>query len=340
LPLRAAAPPCARRFASTEAQKASSNKVDDLSELEPASSFLTPPPDENVVKSFDKDQRTEIGKKLPGNRYQYHPPKFDRGPLHPIQSPPSSDPIARDFVPGPFNIPRLRHTLETTIAPDLLTLTYQHHPPGEVRPVSTKGELRTWDGSSPYHKNRPRRAPRGPSSDSIPLLERDITPTNIPEIKAVSISMHQPKGSSDKEYLHTARAALLAISGQFPKVNIIKSNIVQFKIKKGDIGGVHVTLEGNAAYEFMDKLVTLVLPKIKEWPGVKASSGDGNGNLSLGLDREAMSYFPELEYNFSSYPTKMIPGCYISIQTTATSDRQGRLLLEALGIPFYGKVKN
>lgn len=130
-------------------------------------------------------------------------------------------------------------------------------------------------------------------------MERDINPNNIPDIKAVSISMHQPKSSSDKEYLHTARAILLAIAGQFPQVNVLRSNVTQFKIKKGDVGGVHVTLNGNAAYEFMDKLVTLVLPKIKEWPGVKASSGDGNGNLSLGLDPEAMSYFPELEHNFS-----------------------------------------
>ena len=232
-------------------------------------------------------------------RYQFHPPKYDRGPLHPVQSPPSSDPTARDFTPGPFNVPRLKHTLESTIAPDLLALTYQHHPPGEVRPKSTKGELRTWDGSSPYYKNRPRRGPRGPGSDRLPLLERDIGPNNIPDIKAVSISMHSPKASSDKEYLHTARAVLLAISGQFPQVNILRTNVTQFKIKKGDVGGVHVTLTGNAAYEFMDKLVTLVLPKIKEWPGVKASSGDGNGNLSLGLEPEAMSYFPELEYNFS-----------------------------------------
>jgi len=60
-----------------------------------------------------------------------------------------------------------------------------------------------------------------------------------------------------------------------------------------------VTLDGNDAYEFVDKLVTLVLPKIKEWPGVKATSGDGNGNISIGLHKSAMTFFPELEYNFS-----------------------------------------
>lgn len=216
-----------------------------------------------------------------------------------MQSPPSSDPTARNFVPGPFNLPRIKHTLESTIAPDLLTLTYQHVPPGEVRSTTTKGNLREWDGSSPYHKNRPRRAPRGPGSDRLPLLERDITFNNIPGIKAVSISAHAPQANNDKEYRHVVRSVLQAISGQFPKLNVLKSNVVQFKIKKGDIGGAKVTLTGDAAYEFLDKLVTLVLPKIKEWPGVKASSGDGNGNLSFGLTPDSMAYFPELEYNYS-----------------------------------------
>lgn len=232
-------------------------------------------------------------------RYQYHPPKYNRGPLHPVQSPASSDPTARDFVPGPFNHPRLRHTLESTVAPDLLTLTYQHTPPGTVRSTTEKGNLREWDGSSPYHKNRPRRAPRGPGSDRLPLLERDISPNNIPEIKGISVSMHAPKGSEDKEWLHTARAVMLAITGQFPQANVLRTNVVQFRVKKGDVGGVHVNLEGNSAYEFLDKLITLVLPKIKEWPGVKATSGDGHGNLSLGLTPDVMAFFPELEFSYA-----------------------------------------
>ncbi|KAG9250868.1 ribosomal protein L5 domain-containing protein [Emericellopsis atlantica] len=339
LPIRSAAPG-ARRFASTEAEKPSSNKVDDLSELDDASSFNTPAPDAAILDAFKSRPPPARTGKLPANRYQYHPPKFDRGPLHPVQSPPSSDPIARNFVPGPFNHPRLRHTHESTIAPDLLTLTYQHYPPGEERAVSTKGELREWDGSSPYHKNRPKRGPRGPGSDRLALLERDIVFNNIPEIKSVSISMHQPEAARDKEYLNVARAVLQAITGKFTELNFLKKNVVQFQIRKGGIGGVNVTLDGNDAYEFVDKLVTLVLPKIKEWPGVKATSGDDNGNISLGLHKSAMTFFPELEYNFSAYPAKMIPGCYITIQTTATSDRHGRLLLESLGFPFYGKVKN
>lgn len=231
-------------------------------------------------------------------RYQYHPPKYYRGPLHPVQMPASSDPIARDFVPGPFNLPRLKHTYDTTIAPDLLTLTYQHTPPGTEAVPSQKGTLRQWDGSSPYHKNRPSRGPRGGGSSRLGLLERDITFNNIPEIKAVTINSYAPLSSSNKEYLQTARAVLQAISGAFPETSTVKNNVMQWGVRKGDKAGAKVTIRGAAAYEFVDKLVTLVLPKIKDWPGINASTGDDAGNLALGLKPEWMAFFPELEYNY------------------------------------------
>jgi len=338
LPLQQA-PICSRRFASTHAQQPKNNNPKDLGELDQASSFSTPPPSGDFAEKFDTQKRTGLEGNLPGNRYQYHPPKFDRGPLHPVQSPPSSDPIARDFVPGPFNHPRMKHSVESSIAQDLLTLTYQHHYPGEERAVSTKGQLRTWDGSSPYHKGRGVRGARGPGSDRFQLVERDITFNNIPTIKAVSVSFHSPEAGKDKEYLNTAKAIMLAITGQYAKLNVIKSNVGNFGIREGQIGGVSTTMTGEKAYEFLDKLVTLVLPRIKEWPGVKGTSGDGNGNINLGLDKDSMAFFPELEYNFSAYPSKLMTGCDISIQTTATSDRHARLLLEAIGIPFYGEVK-
>lgn len=213
--------------------------------------------------------------------------------------PPSSDPTARDFVPGPFNLPRLRHTYDSTIAPDLLALTYQHTPPGTVAPVSNKGELREWDGSSPYHKNRPRRGPRGGGSSRLGLLERDISFNNIPDIKAVTISAFAPKASENKEYLQVARSALQSITGVFPETTTMKKHVVQWRVRKGDKNGAKATLTGGAAYEFVDKLVTLVLPKIKDWPGIKASSGDSSGNIAFGIEPEWMSYFPEIENNFS-----------------------------------------
>ncbi|TQV92165.1 ribosomal L5P family protein [Cordyceps javanica] len=326
--------PCARRFASSSAASQSS-----LAAIEESTSFSTPGPDENAVKAF-KEARTsnKRDKQLPGGRYQFHPPKYNRGPLHPIQSPPSSDPTARDFVPGPFNLPRLKHTYDSTIAPDLMTLTYTHKPAGFEASESTKGQLREWDGSSPYHKNRPRRGPRGGQSGRLGLVEKEMSWHNLPEIAAVTVNSYAPEAADNKEYLDVARAVVQAITGEFPEVTRTRSNVIHWGVRKGQKTGAKVTLRGGAAYEFVDKLVTLVLPKIKEWPGVKGSSGDRAGNLGLGLDPEYMSYFPELEYNFDMYPPNLMPGCDIIIQTTGTSDRQGRLLLEALGFPFYGKV--
>lgn len=247
------------------------------------------------IESWDKDDY--VLRSIP--RYQYHPPKYYRGPLHPVQMPASSDPTARDFTPGPFNLPRLKHTYDSTIAPDLMTLTYSHLPPGEEPPVSMKGELREWDGSSPYHKNRPRRGPRGGGSGRLGLLERDITFNNIPAIQAVTVNAFAPKSAENKEYLQVARSVVQAITGAFPETTIMKKHVVQWKVRKGDKTGAKATLTGAAAYEFVDKLVTLVLPKIKDWPGIKASSGDGSGNIAFGFEPEWMSYFPEIEYNFS-----------------------------------------
>ncbi|KAM4056190.1 ribosomal protein [Hirsutella rhossiliensis] len=325
---------CARRWASTGA-----SSTNQLADLESTTTFTAPAPDQNVTEAFHASQRSRDSEhKLPGNRYQYHPPKYYRGPLHPVQMPPSSDPTARDFVPGPFSFPRLKHTYDSTIAPDLLTLTYTHVPPGTPPSESQKGTLREWDDSSPYHKNRPRRGPRGGGSSRLGILERKITWTNIPEIEAVTINSFAPMASQNKEYLHVALAVVQAITGRHANTTTIRRSVIQWGIKKGDKAGAKVTLRGAAAYEFVDKLVTLVLPKIKDWPGIKASTGDSAGNLAFGMEPAWMAYFPEMENNYDMYPPKLMPGCHIFIHTTGTSDRQGRLLMEALGFPFYGEV--
>ncbi|KAK5993364.1 YmL5 [Cladobotryum mycophilum] len=335
-----ATPSCARRFATGQAaQKPASTTTDHLADIESTSSFTTPPPDDGAIKEFN--ERQVLGGKetrLPGNRYQFHPPKYNRGPLHPVQAPPSSDPTARDFVPGPFSFPRLKHTYDSTIAPDLMTLTYKHTPPGTTPSESQKGLLRQWDGSSPYHKNRPSRGPRGGGSSRLGILERDIAWHNIPEIEAVTINSYAPLAADNKEYLHVARAVVQAISGTFPEVTTVKHNVIHWGVRQGSKAGAKTTLRGEAAYDFVDKLVTLVLPKIKDWPGIKASSGDNAGNIAFGMEPAWMSYFPEIEFNYDMYPPKLMPGCHIFIHTSATSDRQGRLLMEALGFPFFGKV--
>ncbi|KAF9881185.1 ribosomal L5P family protein [Colletotrichum karsti] len=326
-------PLVAQRCASTNAAAAP-----ELADLEPGSSLGAPGPDEATVKAYNTAKRvSERPQELPGKRYQFHPPKFDRGPLHPIQSPLSTDPTARDFVPGPFNLPRLRQTYDATVAADLLTMTYLHKPPGTPdKPVRER--LREWDDSSPYNINRPRRGPRGGSK--LDLLERNIDWRNVPKIKAVSLHSYMPMNSKTPGTLNVARSVIQSISGACPEITETKSNVIQWKIRKGEKAGVKTTIYGNQALEFLDKLINLVLPKIKDWPGVNASTGDANGNLAIGLKPDDLAWFPELQINYDMYPARLLPGCHIYIQTTATSNRQARLLLQALGLPFYGEFRD
>ena len=199
-------------------------------------------------------------------RYRYHPPKYDRGPLHPVQAPPSSEPTARNFEPGPFNLPRLKQTFHSTIAADLMTLTYQHTPPGTPdKPPRVR--LREWDDSSPYMKNRPKRGPRG--ADVLFPLEPEITWRNIPEVRAVHVSSFVPRAKKNPDHLIVARAVVQTITGVRPKVTSVNSSVAQWGIVRGDRTGVKATLRGEAAWEFVDKVVQLVFPKIKEWKGVE-----------------------------------------------------------------------
>jgi large subunit ribosomal protein L5 len=203
------------------------------------------------------------------SRYQFHPPKYDRGPLHPVQSPPRSDPTARNFMAGPFYYPRLKQTWEHTISSDLLTLTYLHTPPGTPK-KETAERLRKWVGDSPYFENRQLRGPRG--GPNLRLLEEPISPNNIPEIRAVHMSMFYKNGKVDSDKLHIARSVMQAISGRPARLTHIKNHVAAWGTKFGLQTGCRITIYGDQAFEFVDKLVTLVLPKIKDWAGLKGMS--------------------------------------------------------------------
>ncbi|KAI0490631.1 ribosomal protein L5 [Xylaria cf. heliscus] len=330
--------PCApgiHRFASTEAAPPVVPSVE-LGDVELDSGLAGPIVTREGIQILDPRKRaSRRAHELPHERYRFHAPKYYRGPLHPIQPPPSSNPIARDFSPGPFNLPRLKHTYQSTIAPDIMAMMYQHIPPGTPsKPERIR--LREWDDSSPYMKNRPKRGPRG--ADVLFPLEKPITWQNIPEIHAVHISIFSPKAKKNSDHLIVGRAILQSISGVRPVVTTTKANVSQWGISRGDRSGVKCSLYGNQAYEFIDKTVNLVFPKIKDWKGIEATTGDSTGNIGFGLDPQEMQNFPEVEAAYSMYPSKMIPGCRIVLETTAKSDRHARILCKAIGIPFYGKI--
>ncbi|CAG8112787.1 unnamed protein product [Penicillium olsonii] len=312
---------------------------DHLTDLESTSSFSTPVA-ASAAGSFDPLARAAARKtKLPRGRYQFRSPKYDRGPLHPHQPPPESHPSSRLFVPGPFSSPRAEQSYESTVAPDIMTLCYVHTPPG-FKPPPKAPRLREWDDSSPYHKNRVLRGPRG--GDVLRLLRKPIKFNNIPEIERITIHSYVKNAAAENStWLHVAGIAVQAISNMRVETFKSKSSVATWGIHPGrDTVAVKAELFGENMYHFLGKLVDVVLPRIKDWEGVKGSSGDSSGNITFGLEPESVALFPEIEVNYDMYPPKMIPGCHITLHTSAKTDKDARLLLSAMGLPFYGKIVN
>ncbi|MCJ1400001.1 hypothetical protein MMC11_003204 [Xylographa trunciseda] len=307
-----------------------------------SSSHNTPYPTPSQIASYDPIARARARKtQLPPSRYRFRPPKYDRGPLHPHRPPPASSPSSRLFFPGPFSLPRLAQTYTSTLRPDLMTLHYNHIPPGTPR-LPTPQRLRSWEGASPYYANRPLRKPRGASQ--LPLLAAPVTYRTVPAVSRITVSSVVHQAAENSAYLHVAGMVLQAMTGQRAGVHLAKKSLVSGKAaltqRAGKPISLSVDVEGEAMWHLLGTLVELVGPGIKEWKGLRGSSGDGSGNMGLSLDKEVVGAWPEIEVNYDSYPPHMIPGVYIIIHTTATNDRDARLLLGGTGLPFYGKHRN
>ncbi len=169
-------------------------------------------------------------------------------------------------MPGPFSYSRAEQTYQSTIAPDLMTLAYVHKPPGTIT-APKADRLRSWDDSSPYHKGRPKRGPRG--AEVLSLIERDITWQNIPKIEEVVVHTMMKGAIEDSAYLHVGGIMLQAITGVRPVVHKAKKSVAQFGIRERMALSLTCTMRGTQAYEFVDKCINLVFPRIKDWPGIK-----------------------------------------------------------------------
>ena len=164
-----------------------------------------------------------------------------------------------------------------------------------------KERLRSWVGESPYFANRPLRAPRG--SAVLRPLHKPITFRNIPRLTRVTMHSMVPEASSanDSAWLHVAGMVLQVITGKKATPHVVKTPVVQWALKKGKHVSVTVDLQGEDMYHFLGKLVDIVLPRVKDWKGVPATSGDGVGNISFGLRPEDVALFPEVEVNYDMY---------------------------------------
>ena len=153
----------------------------------------------------------------------------------------------------------------------------------------------------------------------------------IPRLEKIVVNMGVGDAVSNSKVLDDAVAELQAITGQKPVITKAKKSIASFKLREGMPIGCKVTLRGERMYEFLDKLISISLPRVRDFHGINDNAFDGRGNYTLGVKEQLI--FPEI--NFDNI--KKIRGMDIVIVTTANTDEEGRELLSLLGMPFYKK---
>lgn len=150
----------------------------------------------------------------------------------------------------------------------------------------------------------------------------------LPRVQKVVISMGLGDAKDNQGILDKAKVYMTALAGQQPVVTHAKKSISTFKVSIGQPIGMMVTLRGDKMYAFLDKLINIVLPKVRDFKGIPASSFDNSGNLNIGLREQTI--FPEVDYK----SVDKVRGLAVTITTTAKDREQGRKLLESLGMPF------
>jgi large subunit ribosomal protein L5 len=154
------------------------------------------------------------------------------------------------------------------------------------------------------------------------------TSMQVPRIQKITLNMGVGETTQDKKILDNAVADLTKIAGQKPVVTKAKKSIATFKVRKDFPVGCMVTLRGKRMYEFLDRLVTVAIPRIRDFRGISSRAFDGRGNYSLGVKEQII--FPEIEYD----KIDALRGLNISITTTAKTDDEARALLTAFRFPF------
>ena len=153
-------------------------------------------------------------------------------------------------------------------------------------------------------------------------------PHEIPKLTKIVLNMGVGDAITDKKKLNNAVEEMAMIAGQKPVITSARKSIATFKLREGMPIGCKVTLRGERMYEFLDKLMNLTLPRVRDFHGVSATGFDGRGNYTLGLKEQLI--FPEIEYD----KVDKARGMDITIVTTAATDEEGRDMLKLMGMPF------
>ena len=165
----------------------------------------------------------------------------------------------------------------------------------------------------------------------VPALQEEFAYGNVmqvPGLVKIVVNTGVGEAARDSKVIEGAIADLIQITGQKPKVTLARKSIAQFKLREGQAIGAHVTLRGDRAWEFLDRLVNLALPRIRDFRGLSDKQFDGAGNYTFGLTEQ--SVFHEIDQD----KIDRVRGFDITIVTTAKTDDEGRALLKALGFPF------
>jgi large subunit ribosomal protein L5 len=162
------------------------------------------------------------------------------------------------------------------------------------------------------------------------LVERFgyATPMQAPKLEKITLNMGVGDAKTDGKVLEAATTQLARIAGQQPSVRRARKSIAAFKLREGMPVGVAVTLRGERAYEFLDRLMSIAIPRIRDFRGLNPRAFDGRGNYSMGVKEQII--FPEIDYD----KVDQVRGLDITITTSAKTDQESFALLEAFGMPF------
>jgi large subunit ribosomal protein L5 len=169
------------------------------------------------------------------------------------------------------------------------------------------------------------------TSQVIPQLMKEFglkNPNAVPRLTKVTINMGLGEATQNGKLIETAVAELALITGQKPVVTKARKSIATFKLREGQSIGVMVTLRRARMWEFVDRLITVAIPRVRDFRGTSTRAFDGRGNYTLGIREQII--FPEIEYD----KIDKIKGMSVTFATTARTDDQGRALLVGLGMPF------
>jgi large subunit ribosomal protein L5 len=165
----------------------------------------------------------------------------------------------------------------------------------------------------------------------VPAMTKEFGYTNrmaVPKVQKISVNIGLGEATGNSKLMDGAVNELSVIAGQRPVINKARKSIAAFKLREGMAIGCSVTLRGDRMYEFLDRLVSVTLPRVRDFRGVSSKSFDGRGNYTLGIKDQLI--FPEIDYN----KVDKTKGMNICITTTAKTDAEGLALLKHLGMPF------